>query len=102
MPKIISSAALESLRKEILSQRDSDKPCITLCSGSACHATGCGKVAAAFEEEIAKQGSAIDVEFRRTGCHGFCEQGPIVVIDPEGICYLKVSLKMLSKLSQRR
>jgi len=98
MPKINSSAALESLRKEILSQRDSDKPCITLCSGSACHATGCGKVAAAIEAEIAKQGSAIDVAFRRTGCHGFCEQGPIVVIDPEGICYLKVKPEDIAEI----
>jgi NADH:ubiquinone oxidoreductase subunit F (NADH-binding)/(2Fe-2S) ferredoxin/NAD-dependent dihydropyrimidine dehydrogenase PreA subunit len=90
MPRIKSPAALESLRKEILSQRDPHKPCLTLCSGSACHATGSGKVAAALEQEIEKQGVSTDVVFRRTGCHGFCEQGPIVVVYPEGICYLKV------------
>ena len=27
---------------------------------------------------------------KETGCHGFCERGPIVVIDPEEICYLQV------------
>ena len=90
MPRIKSPAELEALRKEILSQRNPDQPCITLCSGSACHATGSEKVASALRQEIEKQGVAAQVVFRRTGCHGFCEQGPIVVVYPEGICYLKV------------
>ncbi len=98
MPRINSSAELDALRQEILSQRDPDQPCLTLCSGSACHATGCGKVAAAIEEEMESQGVADDVHFRRTGCHGFCEQGPIVVIYPEGICYLKVKPEDIAEI----
>jgi NADH-quinone oxidoreductase subunit F len=90
MPRINSPAELEACRKDILSQRDPKKPCITLCSGSACHATGSEKVAAAIEQELENHGLKADVDFRRTGCHGFCEKGPIVVIYPEGICYLKV------------
>lgn len=90
MSRIKTTAELEAFRKEILDQRDPDKPCITLCSGSACNATGSGKVAAALELEIEKQGVTTEVVSRRTGCHGFCEQGPIVVIYPQGICYLKV------------
>jgi NADH-quinone oxidoreductase subunit F len=98
MPRINSPAELEDFRKEILSQRDPNKPCITLCSGSACHATGTGKVAAALEEEIKKQGVEAEVVNRRTGCHGFCEQGPIVVIYPEGICYLKVQPEDMAEI----
>jgi len=61
-----------------------------------CHGTGCvsGKAFAirqAFEEGIAKAGLA-DVKVDFTGCHGFCEQGPIVFIQPEGIFYAFVSL----------
>ena len=40
MPRINSPAELEELRKNIVSQRDPNKPCITLCSGSACNASG--------------------------------------------------------------
>jgi NADH-quinone oxidoreductase subunit F len=98
MPRINSLAELEALREDILSQRDPNKPCITLCSGSACHATGSGKVSTALEEEIAKQGVADDVVFRRTGCHGFCEQGPIVVVYPQGICYLKVQPEDIAEI----
>ena len=90
MPRINSSAELEEFRKNIISQRDPNKPCITLCSGSACHASGSGKVATSLEEEIKKQGLGNDVNIRKTGCHGFCERGPIIVIHPEEICYLQI------------
>ncbi|MDD2737158.1 MAG: NADH-quinone oxidoreductase subunit NuoF [Desulfuromonadaceae bacterium] len=90
MPRINSTAELEALRQDILSKRDPEKPCITLCSGSACQATHCKKVAAALDLEMEKQGLTDSVHFRKTGCHGFCEQGPIIVIYPEGVCYLKV------------
>jgi NADH-quinone oxidoreductase subunit F len=91
MPRIDSPADLEKLRKSILSQRDPDKPCITLCSGSACHATGSGKVAESIEEEVKKQGLRDEVDIRKTGCHGFCERGPIIVIHPEEICYFQIT-----------
>ena len=82
MERIKSPAALEELRQKILLTRDPDKPCITLCSGSACHATGSKDVAKAIEEEIKKQGLGADVNVMLTGCHGFCERGPIAVIHP--------------------
>jgi len=90
MARINSPAELEELRQEILSKRDPNKLCITLCSGTACHATGTEKVAAAIEQELEKEGLKTEVDFRRTGCHGFCEKGPIVVIYPEEICYLQI------------
>ena len=91
MPRINSPAELEKIRKEILSKRDPDKPCITLCSGTACHATGSKEVALAIERELEKQRLRVKVDFRRTGCHGFCEKGPIVIIFPDEICYLQVT-----------
>jgi len=93
MPRINSPAELEELREGILSKRDPNRPCITLCSGTACHASGSEEVAASIEEEIKKQGLSAEVDFRKTGCHGFCERGPIVVIHPEGICYLQIKPK---------
>jgi NADH-quinone oxidoreductase subunit F len=93
MSRINSPAELEEFRKGILSKRDPNKPCVTLCSGSACHATGSGEVAASIEEEIKKQGLSAEVDIRKTGCHGFCERGPIIVIHPEEICYLQIEPK---------
>jgi NADH-quinone oxidoreductase subunit F len=47
-------------------------------------------VAASIQAELEKQGLNGEVEFRRTGCHGFCERGPIIVIRPEEICYFQI------------
>jgi len=33
------------------------------------------------------------VDIRKTGCHGFCERGPIIVIQPEETCYLRIEPK---------
>ncbi|HJX12936.1 MAG TPA: NADH-ubiquinone oxidoreductase-F iron-sulfur binding region domain-containing protein [Dehalococcoidales bacterium] len=90
MARLNSPEALEKLRQEITAGRDPDKPCITLCSGTACNANGSEKIAPVFAAEIEKQGLKGEVDLRRTGCHGFCERGPIVVIYPEEICYLQV------------
>jgi NADH-quinone oxidoreductase subunit F len=48
-------------------------------------------VAAGIQDEIEKQGLNGEVEFRKTGCHGFCERGPIVVIRPEETCYFQIT-----------
>jgi NADH-quinone oxidoreductase subunit F len=54
-------------------------------------AFGAGEVIAAFKAEIEKQGLQADVDTKGTGCPGFCERGPVVVIYPEEICYLQVT-----------
>ena len=94
MPRIQSPAELETFRKDVISKRDPDKPCIAVCTGTGCLALGASKVVAALREEIKKQGIEskveIKVDLRETGCPGFCERGPVIVIYPEEICYLQV------------
>ncbi len=91
MPRLHSPAELEAFRKDIILRRDPHNPCIAICTGTGCLALGAGKVVAALKEEIKKQGLDTKVaDMRETGCPGFCERGPIVVIYPEEICYLQV------------
>jgi len=90
MTRLRSPVELAGFRRDLLAQRDPQKPCVTICSGTGCHAFGCEKVSEAFVRELAGNGFHGEVDVRRTGCHGFCEQGPIVVIFPEEICYLRV------------
>jgi NADH-quinone oxidoreductase subunit F len=62
---------------------------IFVCHGTGCLSSGSEGVYEALKEEISRQGiSHAEVDF--TGCHGFCEQGPNVVIEPEGIFYTHV------------
>ncbi len=88
--KLASEKELEDLRDEILSGRDPDRPCITVCGGTGCHASGYDKVAKEIESKLDSKNLKGKVDFRITGCHGFCERGPIVILFPEGIFYQKV------------
>jgi NADH:ubiquinone oxidoreductase subunit F (NADH-binding)/(2Fe-2S) ferredoxin/Pyruvate/2-oxoacid:ferredoxin oxidoreductase delta subunit len=93
MPRINSPSELEEFRQEIIAKRDPDRPCIAVCTGTGCLALGAANVVAAIKEEIKRQGLAgkVDVaDVRETGCPGFCERGPLIVIYPDEICYLQV------------
>ncbi len=93
MAKLKSPTELEALRKSVLAGRDPDKAVITICNGTGCHAHGCVAVTAAFRDEVKKQKLADKVDIRATGCHGFCERGPLVVIKPRDILYQRVRVK---------
>jgi NADH:ubiquinone oxidoreductase subunit F (NADH-binding)/(2Fe-2S) ferredoxin/Pyruvate/2-oxoacid:ferredoxin oxidoreductase delta subunit len=91
MPQLKSAADLERVREEITAKRDPNKTCIAICSGTGCHAYASEKVSAAFKDELKKQSLETEVDIRETGCHGFCENGPLVVIYPEETCYTRVT-----------
>lgn len=84
---------LNTFRQHLASKKDPDAPCISICAGAGCVASGADQVIAAFETELEAQGLAATVDTKGTGCPGFCEQGPVVVIYPEEICYLQVTAK---------
>jgi NADH-quinone oxidoreductase subunit F len=90
VPRINSPTELEELKKDILSKRDPNKTSIAICTGTGCLALGAANVVTAFKEEIKKQGLEAKVDVRETGCPGFCERGPLLVVYPEEICYVQV------------
>ncbi|MCX6012719.1 MAG: NADH-quinone oxidoreductase subunit NuoF [Chloroflexi bacterium] len=90
MMRLKSARELEQLRIKTQSTRKSGKAIISICSGTGCHAYKCKKVSAAIEEQITLHGLNNSVEVKMTGCHGFCERGPLVVIYPKEIFYQRV------------
>ncbi|MCD4842409.1 MAG: NADH-quinone oxidoreductase subunit F, partial [Methanosarcinales archaeon] len=90
--KVISANKLEALRTEILAGKDLDKPCIAVCGGPGCLASQCLEVRDAFINEIEAKGLTDKVDVRTTGCHGFCECGPIALIYPQEIFYQRLSI----------
>ncbi len=98
MPKIKNIKDLEKLRKEILTKRDPNKPCIIISSGTCGRARGSEPVISSVKEEIKKQGLTDKVDVRVTGCLGFCEQEPIIIIHPECIFYPNVNPKNVTKV----
>ncbi|MBP1732548.1 MAG: hydrogenase, partial [Deltaproteobacteria bacterium] len=91
--KLMSEKDLTRYREEILSQRDPNKTCVTVCGGTGCRAWGGEEVRLAFIEEIKKQGLGDMADVIRTGCHGFCERGPVVVILPQEIFFQSVAVE---------
>ena len=79
-------------------KKETKKPCITLCCGSACNASGSEDVAATLEEEIKKQGLGDQIRVRKTGCHGFCERGPIIVNQPDETTYLQIKPESIPEI----
>jgi len=88
--KLTSPSELENQRQSILQKRDPSRPCITVCAGTGCRASGAEEVIEAFRDEIERREILLDVELQETGCHGFCERGPLVVIRPEKVFYQRV------------
>jgi NADH-quinone oxidoreductase subunit F len=90
MGKIKTLKQLEDFQDSLVKKRDPNKLCITVCGGTGCRAYAWEELIRAFEAEIEKQGLKEKIDIRITGCHGFCERGPLVVTHPQRIFYQQV------------
>jgi NADH-quinone oxidoreductase subunit F len=93
MRKVKSISDLERWREHILSKQKQDKMVVSVCGGTGCHAYGCKKVRDQLSKTIKKNGLDKKIRLKFTGCRGFCERGPIVTIQPQGIFYQRVQEK---------
>ena len=71
---------------------------VLICGGTACCSGGGDKIADAFKSRLAEAGLAEKVQVVATGCLGFCEQGPIVKILPQGTFYGQVQEKDVAEI----
>ncbi len=102
MIRLDNREALSELRKSFQKKSpDSSKKLVSLCAGSGCAAYGTSKVHKALMEELGRQGLQDRVEVKLTGCHGFCEKGPIMVIHPEGIFYPQLQEKHIPDIVEK-
>ncbi|MBQ5587708.1 MAG: SLBB domain-containing protein, partial [Selenomonadales bacterium] len=62
---------------------------VLICAGG-CISSGSNKVQAALRRELIDRGLDRDIRIVGTGCHGFCEMGPLVTVYPEGAFYVRV------------
>jgi len=60
---------------------------LMLCAGTGCVSNGAYRIKAALEQELVKQNLQDEVAVVMTGCNGFCAQGPVMTVLPEGIFY---------------
>ena len=91
---------------------------ILVCAGTGCIAGGSLGIYDYMKEECARRGLDVrmglmhdgqelhivdgdDVALKKSGCHGFCEMGPLVQIEPEGILYTHVQLSDCDEIIEK-
>ena len=113
MQKVENREILNQLRDSEGQQIAQSRCRILICAGTGCLAGGSGEVyekmcelvanepdvEVQFGAEIAHGDGPIDV--KKSGCHGFCEMGPLMRIEPMGILYTKVKLEDCEAIFER-
>lgn len=98
---IDSRTKLNELQQKWKAGFEKETARILICAGTGCVANGSLKVYEALKNEVEKRGAYVSVELLleegkpgtsvvKSGCHGFCEMGPLVRLEPQGILYTKV------------
>jgi (2Fe-2S) ferredoxin len=73
---------------------------ILVCQGTGCVSSKSDRITQALENQIKQSGLSKNVHVKLTGCHGFCQQGPIVIIEPEGVFYAQVKEEDVAEIVQ--
>ena len=98
MTVLKTQAELVELRDALVTRAEGVARLVAVCGGTGCRALGSESVFRALESEMANQGIGDQVTLKMTGCPGFCEKGPLVVIRPDGLFYQGVRAEDVPEL----
>ena len=107
--RIENRMQLQLWREECKEKRQKENCCILVCGGTGCLAGGSDKIYVRLKELTSnmdhvtvKIGEEIaHVGLKMSGCHGFCEMGPLVRIEPYNYLYLKVKLEDCEEIFEK-
>ena len=97
--KISNREEFTEFSKEAAARLDKQKKRVLVCAGTGCVAGGSLDIFRAIRKRIKDKGLLVDLELNyekdgigvtKSGCHGFCEMGPLVRIEPFNYLYVKV------------
>ena len=109
MIRIENRFQLKQVRAECQAETKQEKCRVLICGGTGCLAGGSAKL---YEhmKELAAEHENVQLEIgpeiahigvHKSGCHGFCEMGPLVRIEPEGYLYTKVQLSDCEEIVEK-
>ncbi|MFZ3373612.1 MAG: NADH-quinone oxidoreductase subunit NuoF [Desulfitobacteriaceae bacterium] len=87
--------------QELRTEEGSNKRAVLFCTGTGCASSDANRLIEITEIELRKHGLELEVNTRPTGCHGFCEQGPIVIIEPNKTFYTHVTPEDIPEIVER-
>lgn len=109
--RINSRQELEEVRIQYRKSLDSQYKKILICAGTGCVAGGSLEIYARMQEIMKEKGLECSVTLeeephksvgiKKSGCHGFCEMGPLLRIEPSGILYIKVNVEDCEEIIEK-
>jgi NADH-quinone oxidoreductase subunit F len=82
----------------MMTQNDTPQTTILICQGTGCLSSRSDEIQDEFSEQLKNFNLQDKIKVDFTGCHGFCAQGPIVIIEPEGVMYSKVKTTYVNEI----
>lgn len=103
---------LISFRKKEAEAYNSQVEKIIICAGTGCVAGGSLDVYEKLKKLMSEEGINVELELKaephersvglkKSGCHGFCEMGPLLRIDPQGWLYTKVHVEDCEEIVEK-
>ncbi len=98
MEKISHPNQLLEWKSTVLANRPQYSKTVVISSGTCGQASGSLPVIEALKKELLKRNLNNKIGIKITGCHGFCEMEPNLIVYPEGIFYKKLTAKDVPKI----
>ncbi len=73
---------------------------VLVCTGTGCSSSGSWNLLEELQKELVSAGLEEEYQALPTGCLGFCQMGPVLVVYPEGIFYCQVQKKDVREIVQ--
>ena len=99
MERLNSIQHLQAFQGRLLGQRDPLAPTIVIPAGTCGRASGADALIEAARQALSSDGLADRVRLRTTGCHGFCQMEPSVLVEPERIFYPRVKPQDMGRIA---
>lgn len=107
-----SRQELQALRESVAKRMNAENKRIIVCAGAGCVSKGALKIYDNFAKimkekginfslELQKEPHSDSVRLKESGCHGFCEIGPLVRIEPQGWLYVKVAVSDCEEIIEK-
>jgi NADH-quinone oxidoreductase subunit F len=98
MEKLNSIEDFKALQGRLIADRDPRVPTIVIPAGTCGQASGANDLIRVSKRELLERGLTDRIHLRITGCHGFCEAEPSVLIEPRGTFYPKVGIQQMARI----
>jgi NADH:ubiquinone oxidoreductase subunit F (NADH-binding)/(2Fe-2S) ferredoxin/Pyruvate/2-oxoacid:ferredoxin oxidoreductase delta subunit len=98
MQQLRSIDDFESLQRRLTNDHDPEMPTIVIPAGTCGQASGANSLIRVAKREILKRGLVDRIRLRITGCHGFCQAEPCVLIEPRGTFYPNINNRQMAKI----